>query len=481
MNDPARFNEVILGRAPYWERQRDVCEAVVKHRVTVVPTGNAVGKTFLAAGLILWWAYTRFGSLSITTAPSQMLLGSVLFKEIRKAYHNSLIPLGGSITESAHASPQLLTVDADGWGCLGVSTRGVERLSGHHAADLLVVVDEASGVDPEIMEAVWSLNAAKIILFGNPIRPDGMFKSLHERAEREKQDPAIAESDRCVSIRIPSTESPDRDLDRSPRGLADRGFLLEAEATYGRDSMWWRSHVGAEFPEASHDTLLPTWWVDRCTLVARSTTHMPGRRRMGVDLGAGSGRDRTVILVRDDLGILDLVTSKYIGVPQAAIEIARKARAWGVRDEDITFDAGGPAKELPVYLAQSGIHEPSRYLGATSGGARFGNRRSRVGWALRCRLDPERPLPEAQKEVDRLHLPRSSALAVPEPPKVQAAFVIDPQEWWGSLREEMINLRYTMVGSKISLEPKEQLMKRIGRSPDLVDALIMSFDCPEGI
>src|SRR3974377_1785935 len=92
-DDPNLFNDKILGRtyydhvkqcdrlARYWRGQRDGCDAVVTYKTVVVPPGHFLGKSYLSAGLILWWLYTRPNSLVIVTAPSQNLLGSVVFKE----------------------------------------------------------------------------------------------------------------------------------------------------------------------------------------------------------------------------------------------------------------------------------------------------------------------------------------------------------------------------------------------------------------
>jgi len=57
-DEPARFQAEVLGRT-LWTRQVAVCEAVAKSPITVVPAGRAVGKSFLLAGLVLWWVNRR--------------------------------------------------------------------------------------------------------------------------------------------------------------------------------------------------------------------------------------------------------------------------------------------------------------------------------------------------------------------------------------------------------------------------------------
>src|SRR5262245_39934195 len=96
-DDPDLFNAVALRRPPYWRRQRDAAQAVARCRDTVVYSGNAVGKDYLVAGLILWWLATRPNSLVIVTAPSQSLLGTVVWKELARALNACRLPLGARL------------------------------------------------------------------------------------------------------------------------------------------------------------------------------------------------------------------------------------------------------------------------------------------------------------------------------------------------------------------------------------------------
>jgi len=143
---PALFNEMFLKRPPYWSRQMDLCRSVVNYRTTVAYSGNMVGKDYWIAGTVLWWLLTRPDSLCIITGPSQLLLGSVTFKEIKRCLDGAVIPFGGKFSSGLWSSPAVIEI-APGWHGLGFSTTSVERASGQHAAHLLAVVEEASGVD----------------------------------------------------------------------------------------------------------------------------------------------------------------------------------------------------------------------------------------------------------------------------------------------------------------------------------------------
>ena len=483
-DDPVLFNRVFLGRGEYWAAQRRICRSLVRYKTTVVVSGNSTGKDYCTGGLIPWWLRTRKDSLIYVTGPSHTVISTVTWKEVNRAVDGRgvAVPLGIKTTKSANASPQVASL-GDGWQALGFSTTSIERASGQHAANLLVIVNEASSRDLDnsgAWEAIRGLNPAKLLVLGNPLYPDGRFRELAKRAERERDDPTIPDSEKVNCIVIPSTDSPDIHLARSPRGLADRGFLDEARREYGEDSLWWLSHVLAVFPDTATDLLLQPAWVDRVGTVQRAGGN-GGRRRMGVDLGEGTGRDSSFIFIVDDLGILHGEGSDRMGIPEAAVRMNALAATYSVRQEDIVYDAGGRGKDLPRYLEQFHITEAMPYHGSGKGGWKYVNKRSRMAWALRQRLDPQRPMPlprepeltyEQQKE-------RESPFYV-APPKVpnalQPPFALPADRpWWARLSEELKGLRYHMDGSKIALEKKEDFAKRLGRSPDACDALAMTF------
>ena len=59
---------------------------------------------------------------------------------------------------------------APGWRATRFPTNSIERASGHHNEHLLVIVDEASGVEDEVWDALDSLGYERLVAIGNPIR-----------------------------------------------------------------------------------------------------------------------------------------------------------------------------------------------------------------------------------------------------------------------------------------------------------------------
>ena len=197
------------------------------YRIVAVETGNGLGKGFLIGGLVPWFLWTRENSLVYICGAGQTQIGSVLFKEIRRAVQNSPFWNGGllpmTISPGIKSSPATATIQP-GWGALGFSTSTIERASGHHAADMLVIVDEASGVPDESWQAIDSLGFSKMLVAGNPIRSDGKFAELCDQGDRdwlEQRPPHLS----CRHFNVPSTASPHAHLDRSPWGMADKTWL----------------------------------------------------------------------------------------------------------------------------------------------------------------------------------------------------------------------------------------------------------------
>lgn len=466
-DDPDLFNSAILGRPAYWSRQREIAESVCRHRITVAYTGNAVGKDYVVGGLIPWWLFTRHRSQVIVTGPSQTVLGSVTWKELRRAAevdpHDPLgsFPLGLSLSQGIKASPLRAAVAGD-WGALGYSTTSVERASGQHNRKLLVIVEEASGVPDEIWDAIDSLKYVRLLCIGNPIRATGRFVDLIGQAGVDRRD-GLAPARAVNAIRISSRESPDAGLAESPRGLADATWIADCERRYGRDSFWVRSHIDAIVPDADSESLIPLEWLDwaasrppRIALPANHPIHLT--RRIAVDLGEGVGRDSSAIVVRDDWGILEVVHGSFLGLAETAAKVKELAAKWSVPQERISYDKTGIGRDFPLHLARHGISRAVGYSGSGSpSSADFTNLRSEGAWRLRQRLDP------------------MGADDHRDPQKLRPDFVIPNQDWWQRLRDELKALTYDLVTGKTRLVSKEDWCLALGHSPDLADALIQSF------
>jgi hypothetical protein len=479
-DDPGLFHEAILGRPPLHDKQELIGRSVLRNRITVVPAGHAVGKSWYAATAILQWLFTRPDSKVITTSASNAQLVSVLWGAVKTAFARSKIKLPGRISEG-NATPQRLEL-APEWYAIGFSAKKSENFAGFHGDNILVVVDESSGVDQPIWDAIEGLGYTSLLALGNPLRGSGHFKALYELA--------AAGAPGYAGFRLTAFDSPLAALtDEQVRaaglkpGLTTKTWIDRIRRLYGEASLYWRTRVLALFPDEDFDQLLPTEWVERAFNAVRPQGIYAGPRRLSLDLSKGTGRDRAAAMVADDLGLLELVADPHLNLVALANLARRLSARWGVAHDQITYDAGGWAgNDMARHLEALGIEDAVPYYGSGKGGARRKNKRTRSAWTLRQRLDPdrERILPPPARQIAEDGPPQiiNVRRAAPNPIAAkQPAFCL-PAAVVGAhaddLRQELVALRYTHGGAKIELEPKAAMAQRLGRSPDLADTLIMN-------
>ena len=120
---------------------------------------------------MLWFLAAYPYSRVITTAPTFTQVKELLWREIAVAH-----PAADGFFDGMLYDTRLEL--APDWFAIGLSTDRPERFSGHHAEHLLLVVDEASGVDEAIFEAAEGFltsESARVLLIGNPTSLAGQF------------------------------------------------------------------------------------------------------------------------------------------------------------------------------------------------------------------------------------------------------------------------------------------------------------------
>jgi hypothetical protein len=468
-DDPAYFNDFFLGGPRFdpdpmtRQYQHEICQSVVDYHTTVVYSGNCLGKDFVFARLILWWLYTRRNSLVVVTAPTQNQVGSICWKEVRKAARGLRYLPQAKISNAVQSSPQQVNLGT-AWQALGFATKSVERASGQHAGALLVLVIEGSGIEDEIWEAIDSLGAQRLAVNGNPIRAEGRFVELIRQADKDARD-GVPKRKAVNAIRVASTESPHAALEHSRVGLADATWLETNIRRYGKDSLWVRSHIKAEIPSVSSQSLFELRWLDLATVIPRDpeTLHPAhpayATRRISGDLAEGVGRDSTSIWVTDDWGVLDVVNGDASDLADTAYKYYELGRQWGVPASRMSYDClGAVGREFPLHLSRWNLGDAVGYAGSgASPDPAFTNLRTYAGMSARQRLNPE--------GADDYRKPHAG----------RTPFTIPLGDYWPRLREELGKLTYHLVKNQTALLSKEDHAKTLGHSPDYADGFLQRF------
>ena len=173
-----------------WSKMEEIFQAVENgERKILVRSCNGAGKTTALAAICNWFLSTKENSIVLTTASSWMQVRRNLWGEIRRQAR------AAKLYKDDQGHPlklgETLIKLNDKHYMIGISPNIPENAMGFHAPHILVAVDEATGVDREIFDALTgnlSGTDSQIVLICNPIDQDsyayeaeqsGQWKVIH--------------------------------------------------------------------------------------------------------------------------------------------------------------------------------------------------------------------------------------------------------------------------------------------------------------
>lgn len=300
-------------------------------------------------------------------------------------------------------------------------------LSGLHSEFPFVLIDESGDIAPAVgraaEQAMGNCRTGLIAQAGNPTSMEGL---LYESA--------VSRRDRWQVVTI--TADPD-DPKRSPR--IDLEWARDQITQYGRDNPWVMAYILGLFPPGGVNALVTADEVERCFgrhLMPSQYNFAP--KMIGIDV-ARFGNDRTVLFPRQGLAgaapvILRSQRTDEIG-GRAAI-MAHEYDADGL----CVDGSGGYGAGVCDYLMRANYNPREIQFSGKPNDPRFFNKRAEMWWDM------------AQWVKGGASLPQ-----IPE------------------LARELSAPTYWLQNGKLRLEEKEQIKSRLGWSPDLADALALTF------
>lgn len=291
--DPVGWIEAVFG-VQLWEKQRQIVEKLFLDDCPrlAVPASFSVGKTFVAACCVLYFLYNFPPAKVITIAPTWRQVFSLLWREIRKLYKRALDNgwgLKGTLLKTE------LNVDED-WFAMGFSTQtadedAIDRITGFHQRNMMVVFDQAGGLDPlwwKAAKAMLTGEVNKWVAFGNT----AIYNCLFRRACEERHLPGIGDWD---VIKITAFDSPNVQQRRVVvPGLVTWEWVQDV-ASIGENDPLFRIYVLAEFVPQSDLLLVPPQKVEE----ARNRwTGLSNEAAAGLDV-ALQGGDWSVLTIID--------------------------------------------------------------------------------------------------------------------------------------------------------------------------------------
>lgn len=432
-----------------WSKQKTIAQSVVTHKRTAVHACHAPGKSFLAARIAAWWidAHEAGEAFVVTTAPTFPQVRAILWREIRRAHNRAKLP--GRVNQTEW----ILPVDgSDELVAFGRKPADYDEAAfqGIHARYVLVIMDEAAGIPADLWNAVESITTnddARILAIGNPDDPSSVFASK------------CAPDSQWNTIHISAFDTPNFTDEPFPDELrpylVTPGWVKEQEAEHGKESPWYQSRVLGQFPDNAEATLVPISWAQACRYGDGERPEIPDNPviQLGVDVGE-TGDETSVCLRYGQRAIMKREWHGRTPDPDMAVGmIMRVAREW--KPTKIKVDAIGVGwglqGSLRRELKDAGIKCQVVPVKVSEGARRkekYPRLRDELWW-----------------EVGR-ELTREQAWDLTDVPETCIGQLVAP--------------KYAIdTSGRTKVEKKEETKKRLGRSPDLADALLLAFyDAP---
>jgi hypothetical protein len=425
--------------------QGDVLDAIPRHKRVALRGPHGLGKSFLGAIVVNWFATTRDMAGKewkiITTASAWRHLEVYLWPEIHKWAKRIDFETLGRAPYDPRRELLDLRLKLDHGAATAVASNQPERIEGAHADELLYLLDEAKIIPPDTWDSIEGAFSgagsdvvanAYALALSTPGPPSGRFYDIHRRA------PGYEDWwTRHVTLE-----------EAVAAGRISRQWAEQRARQWGTDSAVYRNRVLGEFHASDEDSVIPLAWleaaIERWHVWDRAGRPSPGGPLWtGVDVGRGG--DETVLAVRDGWAVVLHANRKRDTMATVAMVQGLDGRA--IIDV-IGLGAG-------VYDRLREVHtRPLSYAGSGKTSARdrsgkfgFVNVRSAAYWHLRELLDPA----------------YEPTLALP-PDDLMISDLTTPT--WGVA---------TGLPPKYAVEVKDKVVERLGRSPDRGDAIAMSL------
>lgn len=315
----------------------------------------------------------------------------------------------------------------------------------------MVILTEAQAVEDWAWEGLFACATAeddRVLAVGNPLTPTGMFFETHRSKDWK-------------AFRISAEDHPNVKAGRTViPGAITRRFVETMARTYGQDSPIYRARVLGEFPDHDEHTLIHADWLEDAARLhervwAYVDAHLPIPEgpdprghpvSFGVDV-ARFGEDRSAVAIARGPVLDEIVSWRSSDVMETVGKVIaelrrhrfkKESRGYRLAVDEIGVGAGATDRLREQGWRATGINVSTRPRDPK----RFLNLRAEIYWSLRDKLE-------------RGHL------AIPRRP---------------DLWEELTAIRWAVNSQgKIVLEPKDDTRKRLGRSPDLADAVVLAL------
>jgi len=478
-NDWIKFAENVLGISTLDEAQKEIIRIVQNNQKTIVRSGNARGKDFVAAVISLCFLYLYKPSKVICTAPTSRQVNLIMMAEISKLWNNANVRLGGRLlTESIkfdkNSERYLVGFKA--------GDKQKEAWQGFHSPNMLVICTEASGLPDDIFESIEGIltGSSKLLLVTNPMHTTGeTYKATTDKRYKSIRLNSMDAPNVINYFKVLSGEITENEYKKNKiPGQVDWAWVNDKVGKNGwsyeikkdefnaiSDFSWnnkyyraldpFRVRVLGEFPTETSDVLIPLSWIEAShkRWLEFEKKQKKGSRIVGVDI-AGMGRDKTVMAERYTNYIANLQALNFAKTADIHMQVAGSIKNDKKNNGGrFMIDTVGEGAGVFSRLAEQQISDCYSCKGSHSAKGltdyfelkEFKLMRDYIHWVLRDALDP----------------------------KCGFNLMLPPCK---ELDEELMTLTFTVKSNGIiKIKDKKDIKKDIGRSPDFTDAITLTF------
>jgi hypothetical protein len=431
--------------------QLDVCDLLVEHGRLSVRGPHGLGKTAEAAWLILWFSLTREAKREDWKIPTTASVWRQLEKFLWPEVHKWQKKLDW---EKVGRDPFIegdelldMAIKLKHGEAFAVASDDPAKIEGAHADQLFYIYDESKAIEPDTFNASEgafsgagedTASEAFALASSTPGEPQGRFYEIQKRkAGTEDWAVRVVTKDEVMAAKRMSKK-----------------WAEQRAAQWGEESAVYINRVIGDFASSEEDTVIPLSWVEKANERWLALHDEDGEiidgmpvENIGADI-ARSGKDKTVFAFRSDNVILELRRYTRQGTMETANQLEAAVRG---THSIVTIDVIGIGAGVVDRCVENGL--PTVGFNASegtevldkSGELGFTNCRSASWWNLRELLDPD------------------SGHDVALPPDDLLTGDLTAPHW------------RVMAGGRVQVESKEQIIKRLGRSTDDGDAVVMAF------
>lgn len=429
-----------------WDGDKDplqkIVDALVAHENVGVESATGTGKTFFGALIVLWFLDVFVDALVVTMAPKEAQLTLHIWKEIGALWpkFQKLRPHAELTKLRIRMTPGNDKWSAQGFACaVGADETVATKAQGFHAEHMLFITEETPGIPIPIMAALENTCTAPHNLqlaFGNP---DSQTDALH----------AFCLKEGTKAIRISALDHPNvvlKNADIVP-GAVSIAKIESRRKNYGVDSRLYQSRVRGICPADATDAIIRwAWCVDAAKASDERKKELMAKNEgvaaLGVDVANSQNGDRGSIAQGIGAVLTEVTARPCPDANQLGRDVVTLMTAVGINPRNVGVDCIGVGSGCVNEIKRLGFRIQA--LNSSDGEKRhtgeevFANLRSQMWWQLR-------------EDV------RKGEVVLPN----------DPEVW-----QDICEPRWKPVNGKITVEPKDNIRQRLGRSPDKGDSVV---------